>query len=561
MDKRSTTLNQQIKPVPGGRSLLVAIVQALVVLALAVGVAQGLVLSHIQDRLFGAFQRWEVEYLNGGTIDLLAAELNAVPINETQRRLDELSPRFGFDVFLLPFSDIEETRLDSASLTRLRDFEVVGDPADYSTFKLLEDRKRVLVFSNTKVPGAHLITEAQRLSMGTIAMLEVTLEKTPRDKWQTAIAAKAPAFKYPVALLPVGDLDLGSRQLSDLNDGQIVTIATDDSVTADYPAEWAYKKVGDSVLAIGPFSPPTLKRFYKVIPIYYLVLGVIVLIPLVLFLAPTWRSMNQLSTATAAFGQGDFAVRARTIRGSKTNYLVNVFNQMAGKIQSLIESNKALINAVSHELRTPISRIEFNIELARQSTDVDERNRQLGRIEDSVDELKTMVSEMLQYARFDREKPSFTMESVSIGEWLHSESKNWQADEIDKDLNIQIVLPDAPIQIPIERYYMSRAISNLVRNATRFAKSTIVVEAKMINGSCEICVSDDGPGVEYQERTKIFEPFVRLEKSRNRESGGTGLGLAIVRQIVAWHAGEVWVEESPSGGAKFVVQWPREEKA
>ena len=343
------------------------------------------------------------------------------------------------------------------------------------------------------------------------------------------------------------------------NNGQIVTVATEDSVAADYPAEYAYKAVGDRVLVLGPFSPPTMQRFYPVISGYYALLALIVLIPLALWLAPTWRSMNQLSAATAAFGQGRFTARATPIRGSKTNHLIEVFNQMASKIQSLVESNKALINAVSHELRTPISRIEFNIELARQSTDIDERNRQLDRIEGSVDELKTMVSEMLQYARFDREKPNFAMEAVNIGEWLASEQDNWALG--DGDIELRLDLPDGDIVAPIERYYMSRAISNLVRNASRFAKGNIVISASQSDSYCEIAVADDGPGVDRQERARIFEPFVRHDQSRSRESGGTGLGLAIVKQIVTWHAGDVWVEESGMGGAKFVVRWPIEEAA
>lgn len=548
-------MNQQINPIPGGRSLLKAILQAVAILAIGAGVAQGILIPLIQGSLLESVQRWEVEYLNGGTIELLAADLNAVSGIERRSRLDELSRQFGFGVSL---GNISEIDLKPDSLARLQNLEAVGDPSDYSIYKLLNGGEQVLVFSDTKVPASHLVTEAQRRNMGTLAMLEETLDGKPEATWAATIDNEAQRFGYPIALTSVPDLDLTAKEISLLNEGRIVTVETEDSVTADYPAEMVYKKLGNSVLALGPFSPPTLKRFYPVITGYYVVLGLVVLIPLGLWLAPTWRSMNQLSNATAAFGQGNFTVRAAAIRGSKTNHLIDVFNQMAGKIQSMVESNKALINAVSHELRTPISRIEFNIELARQSTDIAERNRQLDRIEDSVDELKTMVSEMLQYARFDREKPSFTMESVNVSEWLHSELENWQNG--DNKSTIKIIAPEKSIHASIERYYMSRAISNLVRNATRFAKSTILVNARLTNGSCEISVSDDGPGVDYQERTKIFEPFVRHGESRNRESGGTGLGLAIVKQIAAWHSGDVWVEDSELGGARFVIQWPRVEE-
>ena len=547
-------MNQQIKTFPGGRTLLWGILQALAVLAVAVGIGLTVILPMVQDRLLESVQRWEVEYLNSGTIDLLAKDLNSRPSDRRQQRLNELSDRFGFGVSLQWLSDVPESKLGSDGIGRLQRFDAVGDPSDYSIFQLLEGGRQVLVFNDTKTPAAHMVDEAQRRSMGALSMLEIALDGTPRDKWSSTISENAELFEYPVALVPLSALDLTPPQLVDLYGGQIVTIATDDSEAADYPAEYVYKRVGDSSLVLGPFSPETLKRYYPAITGFSILLGAIVLIPLGVWLAPTWRSMNQLSAATTAFGQGDFAMRAKSIRGSRANHLIGVFNQMAGKIQSLVESNKALINAVSHELRTPISRIEFNIELARQSTDIEERNRQLGRIEDSVDELKTMVSEMLQYARFDREKPNFEMETVNISEWLHSERKNWL--ENDTELDVQISVPDPNLCAAIERYYMSRAISNLVRNALRFASSSIVVSSGQSNGYCEISVEDDGPGVEYQDRTRIFEPFVRKDESRNRESGGTGLGLAIVNQIVDWHDGQVWVEDSDTGGARFVVRWP-----
>lgn len=544
-------MHEQFKPIPGGRSLLKVVLQALLVLAAAVGLAQAILLPIIQKPLLKSVQTWEVEYLNGGTIDLLAAELNTTSLGERSDLLNELSGNFGFEVSL---RHVDEMELDSTEMARLRNSEVVGDPATYTAYKLLADGNWIVVFGKTKMAADHLMTEAQRRSMGTIAMLERILERTPTRDWTGAIDDASNDFGYPVRVLAISDLDLTSEQSVSLQEGRIVTIATEDSTTADYPAEFAYKKVGNSALMLGPFSPPTLSRYYPVLTVYYGLLGLLVVVPLGLWLAPTWRSMNRLSKATAAFGQGDFAARAAPLRFSKTNHLIDVFNQMAGRIQSLVESNKALINAVSHELRTPISRIEFNIELARKSSDISERNRQLDRIEDSMDDLKTMVSEMLQYARFDREKPNFTMESVDIGAWLVSQRESWQ--ESSEEQNIEINVPETQLRAFLESYYMSRAISNLVRNAMSFAKSTIQVSVQSKDGFCEISVSDDGPGIDYQERTRIFEPFVRGDPSRNRKNGGSGLGLAIVKQIVAWHSGDVWVEDSPLGGSKFVVKWP-----
>ena len=75
-------------------------------------------------------------------------------------------------------------------------------------------------------------------------------------------------------------------------------------------------------------------------------------------------------------------------------------------------------------------------------------------------------------------------------------------------------------------------------------------------GGTRITVDDDGPGIPPDQREQIFEPFARVDESRDRESGGAGLGLAIVRRIVVGHGGEVRAASSPSGGARFVIEWP-----
>lgn len=549
-------MNQQAEYAPESRNQLQIILQLLVIIAISVGVTQMVVIPLFQDKVMSPVQRWEVEYLAGGTIELLAAELNSIAAEVRPGRVDELRRQFGFTISIV---ELERLDLNQQSEKRLREHAAVGDPTTGSAYRMLEGDDRVLVFDQTLVPARHLVTEAQRRHMGTFAMLERALGSQLPQNWKAVIDSASTSFDYPVALMLISTLDLTADQRAELVEGRIVTIETEDSVTADYPAEMAYKKLAtsDKVLVLGPFSGPTLKRFYPVISVYYVVVSLIILLPLGLWLTPTLRSMNRLSKATIAIGRGDFEVRGARVRFSKVNYLTDGFNQMASKIQGLIESNKALINAVSHELRTPISRIEFNIELARQSSDIVERDKQLGRIEDSVDELKTLVAEMLQYARFDREKPSFSMVSVNINEWLYSERENWQNG--DMDTSIEVVVPEDPVYASLERYYMSRAISNLVRNATKFAQSKIRVSAQLTNGMCVIAVEDDGPGVDYHERTRIFEPFVRNDRSRNRDSGGTGLGLAIVKQIMAWHAGDVWVEDSPLGGAKFVMRWPQTE--
>src|SRR5690606_18910513 len=106
--------------------------------------------------------------------------------------------------------------------------------------------------------------------------------------------------------------------------------------------------------------------------------------------------------------------------------------------------------------------------------------------------------------------------------------------------------------------YLQRAIQNLVANACRHAHSKVKVTLSEESRMVRLDVEDDGDGVPPQARQDIFKPFARLDDSRTRSSGGYGLGLSIVQKIMAWHGGNVMVDESPSlQGARFSLMLPR----
>ena len=105
---------------------------------------------------------------------------------------------------------------------------------------------------------------------------------------------------------------------------------------------------------------------------------------------------------------------------------------------------------------------------------------------------------------------------------------------------------------------IARILDNLVRNATRYAKREIEVQIALNGAQVQLSVNDDGPGIPKESWQSIFDPFVRLDKSRDRKSGGIGLGLAIVKRYIELHKGTVCIEESPAGGARFVLCWPVE---
>ncbi len=96
---------------------------------------------------------------------------------------------------------------------------------------------------------------------------------------------------------------------------------------------------------------------------------------------------------------------------------------------------------------------------------------------------------------------------------------------------------------------------NIIRNGLRHAQRTVKVTLRQDQQSTSFTVEDDGPGIPAEQRAAIFEPFYRIDNSRQRESGGHGLGLAIVQRICDWTDAEISVEDSPLGGALFRLRW------
>ncbi|NJR71950.1 MAG: hypothetical protein HC782_02175 [Gammaproteobacteria bacterium] len=108
---------------------------------------------------------------------------------------------------------------------------------------------------------------------------------------------------------------------------------------------------------------------------------------------------------------------------------------------------------------------------------------------------------------------------------------------------------------------MTRAVSNLIRNAVRYTTSQVVVKVAKKDTQYVLTVDDDGEGVPLNERERLFEPFSRLDRSRDRATGGFGIGLAIVKQVARLHNGEATIGDAIIGGARFNLSWPIESNA
>ncbi|MEO9497133.1 ATP-binding protein [Vibrio splendidus] len=264
-----------------------------------------------------------------------------------------------------------------------------------------------------------------------------------------------------------------------------------------------------------------------------------------------FRRVKKLESATLRFAEGDLSARAETSSGIAIGSLNKSFNLMADRIHRLIESNRSLTNAVAHELRTPIFRIQWQAEMLKDTPLNEAQQSTVESIVEDTEEMEKMVDELLCYAKLDSIDLENLQQPLEIRDFLNHALARWSK---DTELNIDLSLPEQAHSILADKILLNRALDNLVRNAMKFARSQVLIEASVHQEQLQIAVHDDGDGVAQEHQAHLFEPFYVGDKARNKAKSGHGLGLSIVEKICAQHNATVEVGQSQSlKGAVFTI--------
>jgi two-component system sensor histidine kinase RstB/two-component system sensor kinase ParS len=458
--------------------------------------------------------------------------------------IKQLQPFFGHPIAL---DDIGQLQLPPAERSQLMDgYIVVRAGAKLSHQRIFESEKAVTMGRFDEEQRDPTDNYYRNLTRGLYHLLTEDLKTIHPENWEGYIRNLQPYFGYPLSLDNISRLPLSPIEHEQLMAGWIIIRKYKKSLLF-------HRRVLDSekVLSMGPFEGLGAWNYIIVWSTFSIVFGPMALI----WAVPFWLKLKKIIVAAQAFGRGEFDARANLPRSSALAPLAGTFNDMAGRIQRLISSHRELTRAVSHELRTPISRIHFGLEMAKTADSDPNRWHYLDEIGQDVKELESLVEELLVYARFDRETPELDQEPLTLAPWLVQTVDAAKNGFSQIDILCRIETVEKDLVAKIAPRYMARAVSNLITNAGRYAKSQIIVSLEEKDGACMIHVDDDGPGIAEADRQRIFEPFVRLDASRDRDTGGSGLGLAIVQRIVTMHRGTVWTEPSPLGGARFTICW------
>ncbi len=285
-------------------------------------------------------------------------------------------------------------------------------------------------------------------------------------------------------------------------------------------------------------------QVWTFLPYYFLVIGAtaaMVWLATVGVVIPIRRIANSI----AAFGQGDLSVRVKTERPDEIGQLGRSFNQMAGRLERLIVSERRLLGDISHELRSPLARLKFALKLARTSQDT---NAAIDRIEKDVDRIASLVSDIVEITFAEVDPALRGAVSVNIAEVVDEVVRDCAVEAGARGCRIEFV-GSIDGQVLGSRELLRRAIENVLRNAVRYSPegSTILVSLSEKEQAAVIVVRDHGPGVPDDMLVRIFDPFFRVEEARTPNSGGTGLGLSIAKRAMQAHHGTISAENSEPG--------------
>jgi len=253
------------------------------------------------------------------------------------------------------------------------------------------------------------------------------------------------------------------------------------------------------------------------------------------------RPLSELTNAAAKVAVGGDTPHVAEQGPEDVRNAAASFNAMAAKVSRTLESQRHLLSAVGHDLRTPITAMRINLEFIED----DDLREGLMR---NLEELQVLTEQVLSAAKgAGGEKPRQVDLSALV------ESLCTDLDELGEPVSWA---SHAPAPISCRPNEIKRAVRNLVENAVAYGHKADVRISDTSDGY-EVLVEDDGPGIPENDRLRVFEPFVRLEGSRNEATGGTGLGLTLVKAIAEGHGGAVQLENRPGGGLRARMHLPR----
>jgi signal transduction histidine kinase len=303
------------------------------------------------------------------------------------------------------------------------------------------------------------------------------------------------------------------------------------------------------LLSVGPAE----QHGGQFLPYYVVVIGLAATLCLLAAIGVV-LPIRRLASVMQRFGDGELVARSNWRRRDELGSLGRSFDEMASRIERLLVSERRLLEDVSHELRSPLARLTMAVKLARTSPDP---VAALDRIDRHLDRLTSLTAEVVEMVRIEGDPQAQRWESVDLDNLITELVTDCRAETEPRECEVRVVGHIAGA-IVCDRELIRRALENVLRNAIRFSPegSGIDFELQGAPARVSITVRDYGLGVPEGALERIFEPFFRVDESRDSDRGGVGLGLSIARRAVALHGGHITARNA-NPGLCVAIELPR----
>jgi len=250
--------------------------------------------------------------------------------------------------------------------------------------------------------------------------------------------------------------------------------------------------------------------------------------------------LRRLAQAADSIGRGRLIVVPQD-GPEEVQRVARALDAMQARMARLMNDRTQALAAVSHDLRTPITRLRLRAGF------LDDRESQV-RIEADLDEMEGMISATLAYLHGEAEKepPQLTDVGALLSTLCDAAADAGQQVSLDGPAHLDVLCRHVALR---------RAVSNLIENAVSYGGAA-EVRLNVASEALQITVEDSGPGIPVEALDCVFEPFHRLEGSRNRSTGGVGLGLTIARQAIEDQGGTLTLSNRTSGGLRALIRFP-----
>jgi signal transduction histidine kinase len=270
--------------------------------------------------------------------------------------------------------------------------------------------------------------------------------------------------------------------------------------------------------------------------------GLVIILCSLWFARSVARNLSQFSAAADAVGRSVDAPLLPESGPREVRLAATAFNRMQERLRRFVNDRTQMLAAISHDLRTPLTRLRLRAEFVDDDT-------QRGKMLSDIAEMEAMIAATLAFARDDAvREPQSPQDLDQLLDRLAS-------DLCDGGYPVHYETEGEPVIVSYSARSLRRAISNLAENAVKYG-NLAHLSLSHTGETATILIEDEGPGIASDMMEQVFQPFFRLEGSRNRDTGGVGLGLSVARTIIRGHGGDIQLSNRPEGGLRATVTLP-----